>query len=119
MITTTIEDAEASVDRARGFAHQGDTGSVAWAVIALAEATIAHAALLRQQMTPQDEEAPHSCERELKARPDYLPGQGSPPVFRCSCGCVYEHQSEESEGVWWQLVNATDCPTPVSPGVLR
>lgn len=46
----------------------------------------------------------HDCEAELKARPDYSVGHGTPAMFDCSCGKRYAYECEESEGAAWELV---------------
>lgn len=43
------------------------------------------------------------CERELRARPDHSPGFGTPEVFECSCGNVFDFRDDEATGAWWQL----------------
>lgn len=55
------------------------------------------------ELDPQPEPK-HDCEAELKARPDYSVGHGTPPVFDCSCGKRYAYVCEESEGAAWELV---------------
>lgn len=66
-------------------------------------------ALLRELLLGVAPPQAHSCERELQALPGYSPGRGTPESFACSCGKVYACQSEESEGVWWQLIG-TELP---------
>ncbi len=52
----------------------------------------------------EQEETGHSCDAELKARPDYSVGHGTPDDYRCSCGTRFVYVVEESEGAWWEPV---------------
>lgn len=47
----------------------------------------------------------HDCDAELRARPDYSVGRGTPEVFDCSCGLRYAYCDSESEGAWWERVS--------------
>jgi hypothetical protein len=44
----------------------------------------------------------HSCEKELRARPDWDVFLGTPDVFHCSCGETWAYVHSEAEGAWWE-----------------
>ncbi len=59
----------------------------------------------------EQETTGHSCGDELKARPDYSVGHGTPDDYRCSCGTRFVYVCyvcEESEGAWWEPVVETE-----------
>lgn len=65
-------------------------------------------------MSKHDE---RTCERNLKARPDYSPFRGTPAVFVCECGRRFEYHDDESEGASWFRTNF--CETCDDTGIMR
>lgn len=55
---------------------------------------------------PEERHTLATCERNLKAMPNYSQFHGIPAVFVCECGRRFEYIDDEAEGAEWRLVEA-------------